>query len=85
VFRFGVSQFTSMPWGFEEDVENYTRLGVETIEVCEVKLVEGRAADHLELVGRSGLSISSVQPEVRTIFPSRTQPEPKSLFAKGEG
>jgi sugar phosphate isomerase/epimerase len=77
VFRFGVSQFTTMPWDFERDVKEYAALGVEAIEVCEEKLVEGRAAAQLELVDRSGLSICSVQPEVRTIFPSRTQPEPK--------
>jgi sugar phosphate isomerase/epimerase len=77
VFRFGVSQFTTMPWDFERDVKEYAALGVEAIEVCEEKMVEGRAAAQLELVDRSGLSICSVQPEVRTIFPSRTQPEPK--------
>jgi sugar phosphate isomerase/epimerase len=77
VFRFGVSQFTTMPWDFERDVKEYAALGVEAIEVCEEKMVEGHAAAQLELVDRSGLSICSVQPEVRTIFPSRTQPEPK--------
>jgi sugar phosphate isomerase/epimerase len=66
-----------MPWSFEEDVDAYTRLGVEAIEICEEKLVEGHAAEQLALVAQSGLSISSAQPEVRTIFPSRTQPEPK--------
>jgi sugar phosphate isomerase/epimerase len=76
VFRFGVSQFTTMPWDFEQDVKEYAALGVEAIEVCEEKLAEGRATEQLALVGQSGLSISSVQPEVRTIFPSRTQPEP---------
>jgi hypothetical protein len=76
VFRFGVSQFTTMPWDFERDVKEYSALGVEAIEVCEEKLAEGRATEQLALVGQSGLSISSVQPEVRTIFPSRTQPEP---------
>jgi hypothetical protein len=66
-----------MPWDFERDVKEYAALGVEAIEVCEEKLAEGRATEQLALVGQSGLSISSVQPEVRTIFPSRTQPEPK--------
>jgi sugar phosphate isomerase/epimerase len=77
VFRFGVSQFTTMPWDFERDVKEYAALGVEAIEVCEEKLAEGHAQEQLALVGQSGLNISSVQPEVRTIFPSRTQPEPK--------
>jgi sugar phosphate isomerase/epimerase len=77
VFRFGVSQFTSTPWGFERDVEEYVRLGVEAIEVCEDKLDEERFSEQLALVGEQGLEISSAQPSVRTLFPSRTQPEPE--------
>jgi sugar phosphate isomerase/epimerase len=76
-YRFGVSQFTTWPWSFQEDIEGYARLGVDVIEVCEVKLDADRAADQLALVGQRGLAIGSVQPEVRTLFPSRTQPEPK--------
>jgi sugar phosphate isomerase/epimerase len=76
-YTFGVSQFTTNPWSFEEDVAGYARLGVDTIEVCEDKLDEGRIAEQLALVGDRGLEISSVQPSVRTLFPSRTQPEPK--------
>jgi sugar phosphate isomerase/epimerase len=76
-YAFGVSQFTTNPWSFEEDVEGYARLGVDTIEVCEDKLDEGRIAEQLALVGDRGLEISSAQPSVRTLFPSRTQPEPK--------
>jgi sugar phosphate isomerase/epimerase len=76
--RFGVSQFTTWPWSFEQDVENYSRLGVETIEVCEAKLADGgRRADQLALVEQRGLEISSVQPSIRTLFPSRLQPEPE--------
>jgi sugar phosphate isomerase/epimerase len=76
-YRFGVSQFTTQPWSFQEDIEGYVRLGVDVIEVCEVKLDADRAADQLALIGQRGLAIGSVQPEVRTLFPSRTQPEPK--------
>ncbi len=39
-FRFGVNQFTTWPWRFEQDVENYARLGADAIEVCESKLDE---------------------------------------------
>jgi sugar phosphate isomerase/epimerase len=76
-YRFGVSQFTTQPWSFQKDIEGYARLGVDVIEVCEVKLDADRAADQLALIGQRGLAIGSVQPEVRTLFPSRTQPEPK--------
>ncbi len=78
-YRFGVSQFTTTPWSFEEDVENYTRLGVDTIEVCEDKLDDSRFAEQLAMIGEQGLEISSVQPSVRTLFPSRTQPEPGNV------
>jgi len=78
-FQFGVSEFTTQPWSFEQDVETYKQFGVDAIEVCEVKLDEEqeRAAEQLALVGQSGLPITSVQPKTRTLFPSRSQPEPK--------
>ncbi len=75
--RFGVSQFTTLPWGFERDVENYARLGVEAIEVCEEKLDEGQTAEQMALVEERGLELSSVQPAIRTLFSSRTQPGPE--------
>ncbi len=80
-FRFGVSQFTTTPWSFERDVEEYARLGVDTIEVCEFKLDvgQGRAEEQLALVADAGLEISSVQPAVRTLYPSRTQRHPGDL------
>jgi sugar phosphate isomerase/epimerase len=75
-YQFGVSEFTTMPWTFEQDVEEYARLGVEAIEVCEVKLDPSRIGDQLQLIAHHGLFISSVQPATRTLFPSRSQPEP---------
>ncbi|HET7478415.1 MAG TPA: sugar phosphate isomerase/epimerase family protein [Rubrobacteraceae bacterium] len=77
--RFGVSQFTTTPWSFEQDVESYARLGVDAIEVCEDKLDGERFAEQLALIGDHDMEISSVQPAVRTLFPSRTQPEPKDV------
>lgn len=79
MFRFGVSQFTTTPWSFERDVEGYARLGVDAIEVCEEKLDEERFAEQLKLVEERGLEISAVQPSVRTMYPSRTQPEPPGM------
>src|SRR5579875_3882445 len=83
-YRFGVSEFTTKPWTFEQDVEAYARLDVDTIEVCEVKLDEARIADQLALVRQYGLEISSVQPVVRTLFPSLSQPQPKDIAARVE-
>ena len=77
--RFGVSQFTTTPWSFEEDVEGYALLGVDAIEVCEFKLDGERFAEQLALVGERGLEISSAQPAVRTLFPSQMQPKPEGV------
>ena len=76
-FRFGVSQFTTWPWSFEQDLENYAGLDIEAIEVCESKLDDERADEQLAIIGQRGLKICSVQPAVRTLFPSRMQPEPE--------
>ena len=81
-YTFGVSEFTTNPWTFEQDVETYARLGVDTIEVCEAKLDDARAAAQLALVRTHGLAISSVQPATRTLFPSLSQPEPKDIPAR---
>ena len=45
--------------------------------MCEEKLNQDRAMDQLALVEQEDLTIGSVQPEVRTLFSSRTQPEPE--------
>ncbi len=81
-YQFGVSQFTTMPWEFERDVETYARLGVQAIEICEVKLDPDRLAAQMALVGAHGLEITSVQPVVRTLFPSASQPDPPEIDAR---
>lgn len=81
-YLFGVSEFTTQPWSFEQDVECYAQLAVDTIEVCEAKLDERRIPEQLALIDRHGLIISSVQPAVRTLFPSLSQPEPKDVPAR---
>src|SRR5438270_14068867 len=78
-YHFGVSEFTTWPWSFEQDVEAYARLGVDAIEVCEFKLDQRRLPDQLALLGEHGLTIASIQPAVRTLFPSQSEPEPKAI------
>lgn len=78
-FRFGVSQFTTMPWSFDRDVDRYAALGVDAIEVVEAKLDPDRIAEQIAKIVSAGLSISGVQPKVRTFFNSRMEPEPKGL------
>jgi sugar phosphate isomerase/epimerase len=78
-YTFGISEFTTWPWSFKQDVERYAALGVETIEVCEFKLDEKALADQLGLIHQNGMTVSSVQPSVRTLFPSQSQPTPKDV------
>lgn len=78
-YRFGISEFTTWPWSFEQDVERYAQLGVDTIEVCEFKLNDKDIDRQLSLIAQQGLAISSIQPSTRTLFPSQSQPEPKDV------
>lgn len=75
-FAFGVDQFTTAPWVFEWDLENYARLGVEALEPCEAKLDDSRVEGQLALVHDMGLLITPVQPAVRALVPSSMQPQP---------
>lgn len=78
-FTFGISEFTTMPWSFDEDVARYAQLGVDTIEVVEAKLDTRRFADQMQSIAAAGLGISGVQPRVRTFFASRMTPDPQPL------
>ena len=74
---FGVSEFTTWPWSFDHDVERYAALGVGAIEVCEFKLDAGRAEAQLARARELGLTISSVQPRLHSLFPDAPRPLPK--------
>ena len=78
-FVFGISEFTTMPWTFDQDVERYARLGVDTIEVVEAKLDDQRWTEQMRSISAAGLGISGVQPRVRTFFDSKMMPDPKPL------
>lgn len=78
-FRFGISEFTTMPWSFDQDVERYARLGCDAIEIVEAKLDTERYAEQLSSVKAAGLTISGLQPKVRTFFSSRMTPQPHGL------
>lgn len=81
-FAFGVNQFTTQPWSFEEDLARYAELGVQAIEMCEQKVDDAHFAEQMARVADSGLAISAVQPLVRTFGSSRMQPEPHGLQAR---
>jgi sugar phosphate isomerase/epimerase len=78
-FMFGISEFTTMPWSFDEDVARYPALGVDAIEVVEAKLDDDRFGEQMHSITAAGLAISGVQPKVRTFFGSRMMPDPKSI------
>jgi sugar phosphate isomerase/epimerase len=83
-FAFGMNEFTTQPWSFDEDLENYAALGVEAIELCEQKLDEHRWSEQMQRLTESGLAISAVQPLVRTFGASRMQPDPKGVDARSK-
>jgi sugar phosphate isomerase/epimerase len=78
-YLFGISEFTTKPWSFEKDIEIYPKLGVDTIELCEVKVEGDGLRDRLAQLRESPLKVSSVQPSVRTLFPSQSMPDPKPI------
>lgn len=80
-WAFGISEVTTMPWSFEEDVDRYARLGARAIEIWEKKLSSDpdRRRDQLRLPAERGLEVSSFQANVHSLFPTRMQPEPRAF------
>jgi sugar phosphate isomerase/epimerase len=68
--RYSVCQYTTWHQSFEEDIEQYVRLGVHGIEVCELKLSSdaGRRHEQLALVDDAGIEVTSFQPRVPAVF-----------------
>jgi sugar phosphate isomerase/epimerase len=75
---FGVSQFTTFPQSFEEDLALYQKAGVEFIEVCESKLDPAKADRQLQQLQETGLRVASVQPRLHSLFPDEPRPQPAS-------
>lgn len=78
-YTFGISEYTTMPWSFERDIERYPALGARAIELCEQKLSDndGKRREQLVLLEKSGLVVGSVQAKLHTIFPDNMNPEPQ--------
>lgn len=79
IAKFGVSEFTTWPRTFEEDVDLYASLGVDVMEVCEAKLGFDGAREQVELAKSKGLEIGSVQPRIHSLFPDLHRPTPTGL------
>lgn len=76
--HFGVSEFTTWPWSFERDVKQYAYHEIAAIEICEFKLNQNDYAPQLASVVPAGLTVSSVQSQVHSIFPDSLAPQPTS-------
>jgi sugar phosphate isomerase/epimerase len=81
---FSVSECTTFPRTFAEDVEAYRAGGADGIGIWEFKLEAGRDADNLALLRGSGLRTSICVPEVPSIYPDGyfTQPADPSERTK---
>jgi sugar phosphate isomerase/epimerase len=67
--RFSISQITTLPASFEDDLDAYREAGAEGIGIWEIKLVEGREQEQLAALRESGLESTSAVPAVPSIAP----------------
>ena len=80
-WEFGISEVTTWPWTFEQDVERYVELGAGAIEVWEMKLDPdpARRRNQLHEAQQHGLVVSSFQANVHALFPTHLAPEPAAF------
>jgi sugar phosphate isomerase/epimerase len=67
--RVSVSQISTLPLTFAEDVRAYAAAGLDGIGIWELKLPAGGDAQALELLEASGLEPAAAVPEVPSILP----------------
>jgi sugar phosphate isomerase/epimerase len=67
--RFSISQITTLPSSFEDDLRIYREAGAEGIGIWEIKLEEGREGQQLEALRSSGLESTNAIPAVPSITP----------------
>ena len=67
--RFSISQITTLPASFEDDLRAYREAGAEGIGIWEIKLEDGREQEHLAALRESGLASTSAVPAVPSIAP----------------
>lgn len=80
-WTFGISEVTTWPWSFGQDVDRYAALGARAIEVWEFKLARAPAERSAQLasVRERGLTVSSFQAEIHSLLPTHLSPEPHDL------
>ena len=74
--RFSVSQVSTLPASFADDVETYARAGLDGIGIWELKLADGGDREALDVLGRSGLGRAVAVPGVPSILPLPLLPGP---------
>lgn len=67
--RFSISQITTLPASFEDDLRAYREAGAEGIGIWEIKLEEGREGEQLTALRESGLASTNAVPAVPSIAP----------------
>jgi sugar phosphate isomerase/epimerase len=67
--RFSISQITTLPASFEDDLRVYHAAGAEGVGIWEIKLEEGREEEQLAALRESGLESTSAVPAVPSIAP----------------
>ena len=75
---FGVSQYTTWPQTFDQDIDLYREAAIQAVEVCESKLDPADPARQFQILKDSGLTVSSIQPRLHSLFPDLPRPEPKA-------
>jgi len=75
----GMSQFTTLPFSFENDVELCRNTPLRQLEFCEAKLSRdaGEARRQLETMRDIGVRPVSFQPRVHSLFPDSMAASPK--------
>ena len=84
MWTFGISEVTTWPWSYAEDLTRYAALGARAIEVWEFKLDKdaGARREQLAAIRSHGLTASSFQADVHSLFPTRMQPQPAGVDAR---
>ncbi len=75
--RFSVSEFSTLPLSFDEDLAAYAAGGSEGIGIAEAKLPEGRDAESLAKLRDSGLKATICLPAGLSVLPLPPFPGPE--------
>ena len=83
-WKFGISEVTTWPWSFEDDVARYPTLGAAAIEIWEFKLDRdaGKRREQLASARAHGLAVSSFQADIHALFPTHLKREPAAVDAR---